>query len=173
MKFCSFWTLGLISSCFLNTAIAGDLSLAIMPLQTNSVVVTSMSKLVFSSPSIEVKISITPLLIWNVLKKGKCWLSEYILLKGCVTKNNHVPLKELEELLRAYVEKSQKNNIRSVQCRLQEAETSKMNKLIEKYFWLRNHICLMDFFQVFQTPGLWRSVTYFEIVNISWIAYEL
>jgi hypothetical protein len=60
-----------------------------------------------------------------------------------------------------------------VQCRLQEAETSKMNKLIEKYFWLRNHICLMDFFQVFQTPGLWRSVTYFEIVNISWIAYEL
>ena len=116
MKFCSFWTLGLISSCFLNTAIAGDLSLAIMPLQTNSVVVTSMSKLVFSSPSIEVKISITPLLIWNVLKKGKCWLPEYILLKGCVTKNNHVPLKELEELLRAYVEKSQKNNIRSVQC---------------------------------------------------------
>ena len=61
-------------------------------------------------------------------------MPEYILLKGCVTKNNHVPLEELEELLRAYVEKSQKNNIRSVQCRLQEAETSKMNKLIEKYF---------------------------------------
>ena len=61
-------------------------------------------------------------------------MPEYIFLKGCVTKNNHVPLKELEELLRAYVEKSQKNNIRSVQCRLQEAETSKMNKLIEKYF---------------------------------------
>ena len=61
-------------------------------------------------------------------------MPEYILLKGCVTKNNHVPLKELEELLRAYVEKSQKNNIRSVQCRLQEAEseeTSKMNNLIE------------------------------------------